>query len=82
MMALFPWRFQAEVMQGEVDPRVTVFLGPERQALDEDGQPTGDTFVEQVTTDPVQILLSELPTALADPSILMGAKQKQKVSPR
>lgn len=75
-MALFPWRFQAEVAMDEKDPLVTVFLGPERQTMDEDGHPTGDKFIEQSTSNPVQLKLSELPAALADPGLIPGLRQK------
>jgi hypothetical protein len=77
-MALLPWRFQADVAQGETDPRVTVFMGPERSVMDENGEPTEATFVEQSTTDPVQLQLSQLSAALADPSILTGMRKSRK----
>jgi hypothetical protein len=76
-MALFPWRFQAEVPNGESNPLVTVFMGPERASMDDAGEPTGDTFVQQDTSDPVQIPLSELPAALANPSVLVGLRKKR-----
>lgn len=75
-MALLPWRFQAEVAKGETDPLVIVFMGPERYVMDDDGQATTDTFVDQDTSNPVQMPLSELPAALADPTILISLRQK------
>jgi hypothetical protein len=76
-MALYPWRFQADVTKGDVDPMVTLFVGAERAVMDDDGKPTGATFVDQVTANPVQLKLSELPAALADPAVLVGLRQKQ-----
>jgi hypothetical protein len=67
---------QAEIAKDETDPLVTVFLGPERQTMDEDGHPTGDKFIEQNTSNPALVRLSELPTALADPSLLMKSRHK------
>jgi hypothetical protein len=66
-MALFPWRFQAEVAKGEADPVVTVFVGPERATLDENGDPTGGTFVEQSTLDPLEVPMSQLAGLLVGP---------------
>lgn len=63
-------------MKGELDPLVTVFLGPERQVMDDNGAPTGTTFIDQATTNPATLKLSELPAALADPSILAGLRTK------
>ena len=76
-MAIFPWRLQGEIVKGETDPLVTVFIGPERYVLDDAGEPTATTFVQQDTGNPVQMKLSELPAALADPTILAGLRQKQ-----
>jgi hypothetical protein len=69
-MALYPWRFQADVPKDEADPMVTLFVGPVRQTLDENGEPTGATFVQQDTSNSVQLKLSELPPVLEDPSLL------------
>jgi hypothetical protein len=77
-MALLPWRFQADVAKGEIDPPVTVFMGPERAVMDDDGNPTEATFVEQSTGDPIQLPLSQLSAALADPSILTGLRKSRK----
>jgi hypothetical protein len=66
-MAIFAWRFQADVVRGDIDPVVTLFVGPERQVLDDNGDPTGETFVENSTADPVSVKLSELPGTLAAP---------------
>lgn len=77
VMAIYPWRFQADVAMGEVDPMVTLFVGPERHVLDDNGEPTiGETFVQQDTSNPVQLKLSELPAALADPSTITRLRQK------
>jgi hypothetical protein len=75
-MALLPWRFQADLIKGEIDPQVTVFVGPERQAVDADGNGTGVTFVDQVTTNPAVLPLSQLSAALADPSLLLAVRSK------
>lgn len=75
-MAILPWRFQADLAKGEVDPLVTVFVGPERQMMDDTGAPTGTTFIDQTTTNPATLKLSELPAALANPSILVGMRTK------
>jgi hypothetical protein len=68
-MAIFPWRFQADVVAGESDPDVTLFVGPERQVLDDNGEPTGATFIEQSTANPMIMKLSELPATLAAGSV-------------
>jgi hypothetical protein len=77
-MALFPWRFQCDVPLGEADPLVTLFIGPERQKMDDMGEPTGETFVQQDTTNPVQLRLSELGPVLEDPSLLMVMVEQQR----
>lgn len=64
-MAIFPWRFQSDIPKGTTDPEVTVFYGPERAVLDDNGEPTGATFVEQATNDPVIMPLSVLVADLA-----------------
>ena len=74
-MALFPCRFQADVAMGATDPLVTLFVGTERAVMDDNGEPTGATFVQQDTGNPVQIRLSELPTALANPGSLAGLRR-------
>jgi hypothetical protein len=74
-MALLPWRFQADVVKGETDPTVTVFVGPERQTVDADGNGTGVTFIDQVTANPAVLPLSQLAAALADPSLLLAARK-------
>jgi hypothetical protein len=74
-MALLPWRFQADLAKGEIDPQVTVFVGPERQVVDADGNGTGVTFIDQVTTSPAVLPLSQLAAALADPSLLLAARK-------
>jgi hypothetical protein len=64
-MALYPWRLQGDIARGETDPTVTVFLGAERAVMDENGEPTAETFIEQDTREPLQMALSEAMTALA-----------------
>jgi hypothetical protein len=64
-MALYAWRFQSDVTKGEADPVVTVFVGPERAVLDDNGDPTAATFIEQSTSEPLTTKLSELPALLA-----------------
>ena len=75
-MALHPWRFQADLTKGEIDPVVTIFVGPERYVMDEQGEPTTKTYIHQDTSNSVQMKLSELSAALADPTILAGLRQK------
>lgn len=83
-MALYPWRFQADLARGETDPLVTLFVGPERYVMDDNGDPTADTFVEHDARDPVLVPLSELPAVLASPDQLTqmrkDAKKKTDVS--
>jgi hypothetical protein len=75
-MALFPWRFQADVVIGETDPLVTLFVGAERAVMDDNGEPTGETFVQQDTSKPVQLRLTELGPVLADPGLITGMRQR------
>ena len=69
-MPMYPWRIQADLTKGETDPMVTVFVGPERAVMDAAGNPTSETYVEQSTSSPATVALSELSAALADPSRL------------
>jgi hypothetical protein len=78
-MAFLPWRIQGDITKGETDPPITVFTGVERAVVDDDGKPTGDTFIEQNTSNPVVLKLSEVPTALADPTMLTEARKVQKL---
>jgi hypothetical protein len=64
-MALNPWRFQADITPGEADPMVTLFVGAERAKMDNQGEPTGETVIEQNIADPIVLKLSELPAILA-----------------
>jgi hypothetical protein len=80
-MALYPWRFQADLTKGETDPMVTVFVGAERAKIDETGEPTAETFVEQDVSNPVQVRLTELPALLADPSLIAGARAPKPTKP-
>jgi len=75
-MALYPWRLQGDIAKGELDPMVTVFLGPERAKMDDQGNPTTETFIEQTTSDPVQMKLSEVVAALANPTSLAALRVK------
>jgi hypothetical protein len=75
-MALLPWRFQADVAKGTTDPIVTVFIGPERSVMDDNGNPTAATYIEQTTDKPVLVPLSQLPAALADPAWLTRNRQR------
>ena len=77
-MALYPWRFQAEVAKGEIDPEVTVFVGGERFVLDDNGEPTSETFIQQDTSDPVRTTLSGLSGLLADTAALTELRAEQK----
>ena len=77
-MAKLAWRFQADVAKGETDPIVTVFMGPERAVLDEDGEQTGESFIEQNTSDPVLVPLSELANAIADPAVMDEIRKRNK----
>jgi hypothetical protein len=74
-MALFAWRFQADVTRGNVDPEVTVFVGPERAVMDDKGDPTAETFIEQSTADPVTCRLSELGALLAATTVTRSPKK-------
>ena len=74
-MAIYPWRFQADVAKGDLDPMVTLFVGPERHVLDDNGEPTEATFVQQDTSNPVQLQLSDLSAVLADPGLITGLRQ-------
>jgi hypothetical protein len=80
-MALFPWRLQAEIPKGAVDPVVTVFMGGERAVLDADGNPTAATFIEQNTREPVQMPLSEAVAALENPELWEQARIKARPLP-
>ena len=77
-MAFLPWRMQGDMTKGETDPLMTVFMGVERAVVDDDGKPTGDTFIEQNTNNPVVMKLSEVPAALANPTILDNARKEAK----
>lgn len=79
-MAKFAWRLQGDIAKGEKDPLMTVFMGVERAIVDDDGNPTSETFIEQDTSDPVQMPLSELSKALAHPEILEKARKDAKKS--
>jgi hypothetical protein len=69
------WRFQADVKPGEANPVVTVFVGPERFILDDKGDPTTETYIEQVTADPVVMPLSQLAATLADPARIQSTRK-------
>lgn len=73
-MALRPWRFQADVSIGELNPMVTLFVGPERYVMDDQGEPTAEMIVEQNITDPVVIPFSELAATLAAGTITRKSK--------
>jgi hypothetical protein len=75
-MALYPWRFQADITKGDADPMVTVFVGPERAVMDASGNPTTETFIEQTTNQPSLVPLSQLAAALADTTLLTRNRQK------
>ena len=77
-MAIYPWRLQADVAKGDTDPTVTLFVGPERHVLDDNGEPTAETFIQQDTTNPVQLPLSELGAVLADPGLITGLRQSSR----
>jgi hypothetical protein len=64
-MPLRPWRLQADIAIGEVNPIVTVFVGPERAVMDDQGNATAEVMVEQTATDPLMMTLSEVPAVLA-----------------
>jgi hypothetical protein len=55
MMATYPWRFQADLTEGDTDPDVTVFIG---DTVTNDA--TGEKTLHQNTADPVIVKLSEL----------------------
>ena len=82
-MALYPWRFQADIPQGETDPAVTVFIGAERAVVDDNGEPTAETFIQQDTSNPVIVKLSELSALLTDLEALtrLRAEQKARATP-
>lgn len=76
-MALYPWRLQGDIKQGDIDPMVTVFLGPERAVMDADGNPiAGETFIQQDTSQSAVMKLSELGAALADPAMMATRAKK------
>ena len=78
-MALYPWRFQAEVAKGETDPMVTVFVGAERVVINDAGEPTNDTFIQQDTSDPIMVPLSQLASVFGSKELTrMRAQQKAK----
>lgn len=81
-MALYPWRLQGDIKKGEIDPMVTVFLGPERSVMDDNGEPTAETFIEQNTKDPVVMKLSELVTAIGDPAALARQRVEHAAVPK
>jgi hypothetical protein len=81
-MAKYPWRFQADIPVGETDPLVTVFMGPVRVVTDDDGNPTEEFFIEPDTSEPVQLRLSALGSALADGTLdQMRKDAKKKAEP-
>jgi hypothetical protein len=77
-MAYSAWRFQADVKPGEANPSVTVFFGPERYVLDDEGKPTAETYVEQSTADPVAMPLSQLVTGLSNTAEMEELRRKQR----
>jgi hypothetical protein len=54
-MATYPWRFQADLKEGDTNPDVTVFIG-DTITNDE----TGEKIVHQNTADPVIVKLADL----------------------
>lgn len=72
------WRFQADIKPGETNPSVTVFFGPERVVLDDQGDPTAETFVEQSVADPVVMPLSQLVTGLSNTAEMEAARKQQR----
>lgn len=81
MATMYPWRLQGDIKKGETDPMVTVFVGPEVAAVDGDGNPTTESVVYQNTGNPAVMKLSEVAAALADPSLLIAARQKPLAPP-
>ena len=54
-MAVYPWRFQADLRPGELNPNVTVFVG---DTITNDT--TGEQTIHQDTSNPEIIPLAEL----------------------
>jgi hypothetical protein len=79
-MALFPWRLQGDIPQGELDPLVTVFLGAERYVMDENGEPTTERFIEQSTANFLTMKLSEVPGILTSRETLEKARVAAKAA--
>jgi hypothetical protein len=80
----YPWRLQADLAKGDVDPNVTVFTGPEKQVLDEAGEPTGATLIEQDANGRLTMKLSELASFLGntDNPVSIAVARDQAVSQR
>jgi hypothetical protein len=56
-MATYPWRFQADLKEGDTNPDVTVFIG---DTVTNDT--TGEKTIHQSTADPVIVKLADLAT--------------------
>lgn len=69
------WRFQADVIQGDKDPPVTVFLG-ELETYD------GRVSIRQDTRDPVTLKLSEMVSMLAAPPARLATLQEKQMAER
>jgi hypothetical protein len=54
-MAVYPWRFQADLKAGEPNPDVTVFVG---DTITNDS--TGEKTIHQNTADPEIVKLADL----------------------
>lgn len=73
-MAVYPWRFQADLKVGELNPDVTVFVG---DTVTNDT--TGDKTVHQSTANPEIVKLADLANYVAAgmTSGIVRAEQKK-----
>lgn len=78
----YPWRFECNIIYGEIDPIVTVFVGDAVPELDDNDDPTGNTVIIPSTKNAIKMKLSELTHAsqLADAGAMTTAYDTQKAA--
>jgi len=59
-MAIYPWRFQCDLQEGDTNPDVTVFIGDTTT-----NDTTGEKTLHKGTNDPEIVKLSDLSNYIA-----------------
>jgi len=75
-MAIYPWRFQADLKANEPNPDVTVFVG---DTITNDT--TGEKTIHQSMADPIIVKLADL-AAFVETSTTRGATRPVKPEPK